>query len=135
MVELMDRYPSVSDLEARAKRRIPYFAWEYLASGTGSDSAVRRNIAALEDVQLRPQFLKGLLKPDMSTTLFGQRYEAPFGIAPIGLTGLIWPGSDVALAEAARSHGIPYVMSTVSTGAMEETGPAAGDMALSLIHI
>ncbi len=125
---LMDRFPAISDLERRAQRRIPSFAWTYLESGTGSDVARDENIAALERVKFRPQFLKGILEPRVETELFGIRYAAPIGIAPVGLTGLIWPGADEALAKTAAEVRIPYVLSTVATAAPETAGPLADGM-------
>ena len=125
---LMDRYPAISDLEARAKRRMPFFAWEYLASGTGADQAVQRNNDALAEITLTPQLLKGRLEPSVATELFGVNYSSPIGIAPVGLTGLIWPGADQALATAAAARGIPYCMSTVSTTQPEDAGPIANGM-------
>ncbi len=124
----MDRYPAISDLERRAKRRIPSFAWEYLESGTGDDAARDNNRAALQAVQFRPQFLKGPLDPQISTTLFGTTYRAPIGIAPVGLTGLIWPGADAALAYHASHAEVPYVLSTVATTSPEAAGARAGGM-------
>lgn len=128
MAALMDKYPAISDLEARAKKRIPHFAWEYLDSGTGADEAVRRNNEALAHITLVPQMMKGLFEPSIETELFGVTYSAPIGIAPIGLTGLIWPGADQALPAAAADRRIPYTMSTVATVAPEEAGPAAKGM-------
>ncbi len=121
---LMDRYPAIADLEKRAKRRIPTFSWEYLASGTGTEGTLRANIDAMAAVRLRPQLLKGLLEPVTTTTLFGVEYAAPIGIAPIGLSGLIWPGADLAFAEVAVEKNIPHTLSTVGTGKVEEVGPA-----------
>lgn len=128
MAPLIQRYPAISDLEARAKKRIPFFAWEYLESGTGADQAVRLNNEALAAIRLVPQLMKGLLEPKVETELFGTTYSAPIGIAPIGLTGLIWPGSDAALARVAADRRIPYTMSTVATAAPEVSGPAADGM-------
>lgn len=125
---LMDRFPAISDLEARAKKRVPFFSWEYLASGTGADRAVQRNSDALADITLVPQLLKGAFDPEVSTELFGVEYAAPIGIAPVGLTGLIWPGADEALAAAAADRRIPYCMSTVSTTSPEDAGPASKGM-------
>lgn len=125
---VMDDYPAISYLEQRAQRRIPSFAWEYLASGTGSDIARDGNIAALQEIRLRQELLKGTLAPSTETTLFGTTYSAPIGIAPVGLTGLIWPGADTALPLAAAEAKIPYVMSTVSTTTLEEAGPLANGM-------
>jgi L-lactate dehydrogenase (cytochrome) len=125
---LMDRYPAISDLEARAKKRVPHFSWEYLDSGTGADQAVRRNADALGEITLIPQLLKGKFAPSVETELFGITYTAPIGIAPVGLTGLIWPGADAALAAAAADRRIPYCMSTVSTTSPEVAGPASDGM-------
>lgn len=125
---LMDRYPSISDLETRARKRMPFFAWEYLASGTGADMAVRRNADALSKITLTPQLLKGQFEPAIATQLLGVTYAAPIGIAPIGLTGLIWPGADDALARTAAERRIPYTMSTVSTTSPEIAGPASDGM-------
>ena len=126
--DLMDTYPSIADLEARAKKRIPHFAWEYLASGTGDEATVHRNLTAMRDVVFRPQLLKGLIDPIIETDLFGVAYSAPIGIAPVGLTGLIWPGADAALAAAAATRRIPYTMSTVATERPEVAGPNADGM-------
>ena len=124
----MDRFPAISDLEARAKKRIPSFAWTYLESGTGDDVTRDHNRDALAAVRFRPQFLKGPLNPTIETTLFGVTYSAPIGIAPIGLTGLIWPGADAALAATAVAKKIPYVLSTVGTESPEVAGSNAAGM-------
>jgi L-lactate dehydrogenase (cytochrome) len=126
--ELMRRYPSVADLAQRAQRRIPHFAWEYLDSGTGADDCVRRNRAALAAVTLTPQFMKGVFEPDITTTLFGISYNAPFGVAPVGLTGLMWPQVEKILARTAAKYRFPYSLSTVATEAPETIGPLAGGM-------
>ncbi|MDH3753935.1 MAG: alpha-hydroxy-acid oxidizing protein [Acidimicrobiia bacterium] len=125
---LMDDLPAISDLETRAEKRIPGFAWEYLASGTGAEQALVRNAEALADVRFVPQLLKGPLVPRVETDLFGITYSAPIGIAPVGLTGLLWPGADAALATTAASQRIPFVLSTVGTERPEVVGPLADGM-------
>ena len=77
MAELMDRFPAISDLERRAKWRMPRAAWEYLASGTGDEASMHRNRDALLQVELRPELCKGLLQPSTATTVFGVEYAAP----------------------------------------------------------
>ncbi|MAJ89452.1 MAG: alpha-hydroxy-acid oxidizing enzyme [Acidimicrobiaceae bacterium] len=124
----MDRFPAIEDLERRAKRRLPHFSWEYLASGTGDESAMHRNRSALLDVELLPQLMKGVIEPDTRTMLFGVEHAAPIGVAPLGMSGLIWPGADQALARTARANDFPHVLSTVATTTPEDVGPLAGDM-------
>ncbi len=112
-------YPSVEHLRDRAKKRMPRFAFEYLDGGCFSDVNLARNTAEIREVQLRPYYLRGYGGCSLQTELFGRTYDAPFGIAPIGLQGLMWPGSCEILARAAVAHNIPFVLSTVSTASIE----------------
>lgn len=113
------QYPSIPDLKKKAKKRIPKFDFEYLEGGCNKDVNLARNKADLREVQLMPQYLKKFNGLDVNVNLFGHQYDAPFGIAPIGLQGLIWPNSPEILAQAALQHNIPYVLSTVSTSSIE----------------
>ncbi len=122
------RFPSVADLESRALPRLPKFVREYLTNGLGTGTGVRRNREALNDVELMPRYLVEADQPDMRCTLFGREYDAPFGVAPVGLSGLIWPNAESILAEAARAHNIPYTLSTVSNLTLEETRRLTGEM-------
>jgi L-lactate dehydrogenase (cytochrome) len=114
------RYPLVSDLREKARRRIPGFAFEYLDGGCNEETNLRRNISDLQSVILAPQYLKAYEGPSLKTALFGQEYDAPFGVAPVGLQGLIWPDSARLLASAAHRHNLPFVLSTVSTASIED---------------
>ena len=116
------RFPSVDDLRARARRRIPRFAFEYLDGGCNEDVNLHRNTADLRQVELVPQYLKPHTHAELRTELFGHTYDAPFGIAPVGLQGLMWPDAPRILARAARRHNIPFVLSTVTTASIEEIG-------------
>lgn len=80
---------------------------------------LQRNRADIEAIQLRPELLKPFADSDLSVELFGHRYAAPFGIAPIGLQGLMWPNSAEILARAAAENNIPYLLSTVSSSSLE----------------
>jgi L-lactate dehydrogenase (cytochrome) len=113
------RYPSVDDLRTRAKSRIPRFAFEYLDGGCNEDVNIVRNTSEIRDVELVPQYLTEHLGSDMSTELFGHTYDAPFGIAPVGLQGLMWPKAPEILAKAAFEQNIPFVLSTVTTSSIE----------------
>tara|TARA_Y100001978_G_scaffold101307_1_gene90646 strand:+ start:2139 stop:3281 length:1143 start_codon:yes stop_codon:yes gene_type:complete len=128
LANLLNRYPSIEDLRRRAKERIPYFAWEYIDSGTGADECVRRNRAALESITLVPQFMKGAFEPQLTTRLFNIDYAVPFGISPVGLTALMWPRAERILARAAAVYRFPYTLSTAATEAPETIGPLADGM-------
>lgn len=113
------RFPSVDDLRNRARKRIPRFAFEYLDGGCNEDVNLHRNTADLREVELVPQYLAEHHGSSTKAELFGHTYDAPFGIAPVGLQGLMWPKSPEILARAAFEHNIPFVLSTVSTSSIE----------------
>ena len=112
-------YPSIDDLRNKAKRTIPKFAFEYLDGGCNEDVNLRKNTKEIRDVELLPSYLSKHTGSSMKTELFGHTYDAPFGIAPVGLQGLMWPNSPEILAKAAFEHNIPFVLSTVSTSSIE----------------
>ena len=122
MSSLVDKYPRVSDMVGVAKRRMPHFAAEYLFAGTGYDEALENNRKAFNEVFLVPQYLKGTVNPNLKTKLFGYEYDAPFGMAPVGMTSLMWPGAEIALSKMSVKNNIPFSLSTVSCTSVEEVG-------------
>lgn len=119
LLKYNSRYPSVEALKKKAKKRIPKFAFDYLEGGCNEELNVWRNEHDLKQILLMPQYLKKHKGVDMRTDLFGHTYNAPFGISPIGLQGLMWPNSPEILAKAALLHNVPFILSTVSTSSIE----------------
>ncbi|MBQ2260282.1 MAG: alpha-hydroxy-acid oxidizing protein [Loktanella sp.] len=121
------KYPAIADLKSRARRRIPHFVWEYLDSATGVEATQKRNRTMLDQVLMNPSILHGEFTPDLTTTLLGKTHPIPIGIAPLGMSGLIWPGAEQMLARMAARENIPYGLSTVASQTPESVGPHAGD--------
>ena len=117
------KFPAVSDLKKRAQKRIPHFVWEYLDSGTGLENTRKRNRAKLDEVMFYPSVLHGDIKPDLKTTILNHEYGLPFGIAPVGMSGLIWPNAEKILARTAAGSNIPYTLSTVASQSPEDLAP------------
>ncbi|MCJ8165730.1 alpha-hydroxy-acid oxidizing protein [Pontibacter sp. E15-1] len=113
------RYPGIDDLRNKARKKIPRFAFEYLDGGCNEDVNLDRNTRELREVQLIPQYLSEHKTSDMRTELFGHTYDAPFGIAPVGLQGLMWPNAPEILAKAAFKNNVPFILSTVTTMSIE----------------
>lgn len=112
-------YASSEFLRARARRRVPRFAFEYLDGGCFSEVNLARNTAELREVMLRPRYVVDHPGSSLATELFGHTYDAPFGVAPVGLQGLIWPGACESLAQAAHTNNVPFILSTVGTASIE----------------
>ncbi len=116
------RYPSVNELRERSKKKVPKFAFEYLDGGCHDDVNLKRNTQRIRDIELKPKYLieqndKAL---DLRTKIFDHTYSLPFGMAPIGLQGLMWPKATEILAKASFDHNIPFILSTVSTASIEK---------------
>lgn len=126
-MDLNTRFPAVSDLRERARRRVPHFVFEYLDSSTGKEDQTKRNRGDLQDVQFWPAILEGKFEPDLKTRFLGRDYPLPFGCAPVGMSGIMWPRAEKILAAACAKAGIPYGMSTVATVVPETLAPHIGD--------
>lgn len=118
-LKINPKYPSVTDLRKRAMVKMPKFAFEYLDGGCNEDINLNKNRSDLQKIELMPQYLSKFDRATIKTEVFGQVYDAPFGIAPVGLQGLMWPNSPEILAKAAFEHNIPFILSTVSTASIE----------------
>ncbi|SFF89667.1 L-lactate dehydrogenase (cytochrome) [Salegentibacter agarivorans] len=112
-------YPSIESLRERAKKRMPGFAFEYLDGGCNENINIRRNTDEIREIQLKPRYLKNYNTSKLETELFGIKYDAPFGISPIGLQGMMWPNAPEILAKASLKHNIPFILSTVTTTSIE----------------
>ena len=128
------RYPALSDLRRSARARLPRFVWDYLDSGTGTEATTRGNRAALDRVRLMPSILHGEVAPDLATSLLGQEHALPVGIAPVGMSGLVWPEAERHLARAAARNALPYALSTVASVTPEDIAGDIGPHAMFQLY-
>lgn len=124
---LEHRYPALKYLKPAAKRRIPHFVWEYLDSATGDERTKAHNRRSLDSVHFMPAILKGEVEASTQTNLLGQSYDLPFGVAPVGMSGAIWPDAEGILARNAYRQNLPYCLSTVACQTPETIGPYVGE--------
>ena len=117
----------ISDLRRLARRRIPGFAFEYLSGGCNDNLCLRENRRALEQIKLQPASLQRQSAAQTVVEIFGKEYAAPFGVAPLGLSGLVWPGASEYQAAAARQANLPFILSTLATTSLEDAARIAGD--------
>jgi L-lactate dehydrogenase (cytochrome) len=111
---------SISDYRALAKARLPHFLFEYLDGGSYDEETLRRNVDDLRAVALRQRVLRDVSDIDLSTELFGQRWELPIGLGPVGLSGLYARRGEVQAARAAAAAGVPLALSTLSACSIDE---------------
>ena len=111
---------NIEDLRRLARRHTPRAVFGYVEGGVEDEIGMARNRASLDAVRLVPRYLTDTSARTQKTTLFGREYAMPLGIAPMGLSGISRPGTDLALASAAGQAGIPFTLSNVSNEPLDK---------------
>jgi lactate 2-monooxygenase len=114
-------------LEQQAKAHLNPETWGFLADGAGSQDTLRANLAAFRRWRIVPRMLLDVTKRDLNVKLFGTSLPAPVLLAPIGAQSILHPQAEVAVARAAASLNIPFVLSNSSSRSIEEVAQAAGN--------
>ncbi|HEY1621283.1 MAG TPA: alpha-hydroxy acid oxidase [Streptosporangiaceae bacterium] len=124
---LADRAGTIGELRAAARCRVPGVVFDYVDGGAGDEVTLRRNMAALRRIELRPRVLVDVSKVTTSTTVLGEPVALPLIGAPMGLTGLLNPGAEVALARALHEAGTVSVLAAMASCSLAEvTGATSG---------
>lgn len=115
----------LTDLEQAARARLPHETWDFAEGGSGDEVTLADNLNAFAGVKLLPKVLAGG-SADPSARLVGRDAEMPLAVAPMAYQRLFHPDGEVALAEAARRAGVPFVLSTVGSSSIEEVADVGG---------
>ena len=121
----MKRIFSLNDFEQPAKRKLPRQLFSYIYNGADEECTLKGNRKAFDRYAFVPRLLNDVSKREQSINLFGQQYDSPFGISPVGLSAMWSYRGDVVLAQAAQHNIIPAVMSGASLIPMETVAKAA----------
>jgi len=127
-LKLHRRFPTVAYLRQHARSHVPSFAFEYMDGGAGGDGGIARNWNAFDAIELVPRYGVTTALPPVDVELFGRRYSAPIGIAPMGGPSIVWPGADQYLAAAAQRARVPYVLGLVGGMTVERAAEIAPDV-------
>ena len=114
-------------LEQQASTHLSPEAWGYVAGGAGSQDTMRANLAAFRRWRIVPRMLCDVARRDLSVKLLGTSLPAPVLLAPVGAQSILHPEAEVAVARAAASTNMPFVLSTASSRSIEEVAQAAGN--------
>ncbi len=116
----------MEDFRLRARRRMPRMIFDALDGAAGTETASRLNASALAALRLQPRILVNVENRELRTTFLGRQWDLPFGVAPMGMCSLFWPGADHALASAARTRNMPLGVSTMASTRIEDMIDLAG---------
>ena len=115
---------SLEDLEPAAERYLPHCIFSFISGAVETNASRHENRAAFQDYDFHPRVLIDVSARTTTKTLFGETFSAPFGIAPMGGAGLAGYRADLALASAAATENVPFILSGASLGRMEDVAKA-----------
>ncbi len=121
------RILSLEDFERPAERLLPNCLFQFVSGGVETNASLRENRNAFQDYDFYPQVLNDVSERSTGATLFGEQFSAPFGIAPMGGSGLSGFRADLAFAEAAAQEKVPFILSGASLIRMEDIAAANPD--------
>ena len=116
----MKNITCIDDLRQLARRRVPRAFFDYADSGSYQEETLRANRADLEAIKLRQRILVDVSQRSLATTVIGQKVSSPMILAPVGLLGMQHGDGEIRSALAASAAGIPFTLSTMSIGSIED---------------
>jgi 4-hydroxymandelate oxidase len=116
----------VFDFEPVAHRNIPPAHWGYLVSGVDGEDTLRANRAAYSRYQLQARRMIDVSKIDLSVELFGETFNSPIILCPLGAQRAFHPEGEIAVAKAAKARGHLQILSTVTSTGVEDVIAARG---------
>ncbi|HUI81110.1 MAG TPA: alpha-hydroxy acid oxidase [Bryobacteraceae bacterium] len=117
---------NVLDFEEAARKVLPPAHWGYMTSGVDDDLTQRANREGFKRFDLRPHRLAGVVEPSLKTEVFGQTWETPIFICPVGGHKMFHPEGEVAVARAAKAKKTVQILSSASSTPVEDVAKALG---------
>jgi len=115
---------TIEDLRRLHARRTPRMFYDYVDSGSWSESTYRANELDLARIKFRQRVLVNMEDRSLRTQMIGQDVAMPVALAPTGLTGMQVADGEILAARAAETFGVPYTLSTMSICSIEEVAAA-----------
>lgn len=119
------RFEALHEVVRQARINLNANAWDYLVGGTETETTLRRNRLALDQIAFRPRVLNDVSKVDTATEFLGRKLALPVCVAPIGSLETFHPDCGAAVARASAEAGVAMMLSSVSKPGLEATAEAA----------
>ena len=128
--KLRRSYPTIDDAApARRAGACRASAFDFVDGGANEEICIARNSDSLSGIEVLPHYCVDGKGISTETELFGKRYAAPIGVAPMGSAGLMWPGAEKTVRALKRSgSNIPYVLATPATPRSRRSPKIAPDV-------
>ena len=122
-----DEFQNLHELVRKARANLNQNAWDYIVGAAETETTMRRNRMALDEIAFRPRVLRDVARVDASVRVFGRKLRMPVVLAPVGALEIFDPGAAASVARGAGSFGAAHMLSSVSEPGLEKVAEAAPD--------
>lgn len=116
----LEKMTCIEDLRKVAKQKLPKMFYDYVDTGSWTESTYHENYQDFQPIKLRQRVLTDMTGRTLETTMVGQQVKMPVALAPTGLTGMVHADGEILAARAAEQFGVPYTLSTMSICSIED---------------
>ena len=116
----LTKMTNIEDLRVVCKRNVPKMFYEYVDTGSWTQSTYRENVSDFNPIKFKQRILVDMDNRTLETTLLGQKVKFPAMTAPVGFMGMMWADGEIHMAKAAQKFGIPFTLSTMSICSIED---------------
>jgi isopentenyl diphosphate isomerase/L-lactate dehydrogenase-like FMN-dependent dehydrogenase len=127
-------YQNLHEFIRKARTNLNQNAWDYVMGAAETETTMRRNRMALDEIAFRPRVLRDVAKVEASVERFGRKLRLPVVLAPVGALEIFDPEGAASVARGAGSFGAAHMLSSVSAPGLEKVAEAAPD-ALRLFQL
>ena len=120
-------FQNLHEFIRKARANLNQNAWDYIVGAAETETTMRRNRMALDEIAFRPRVLRDVRKVDGGVDQFGRRMRLPVVLAPVGALEIFDPDGAASVARAAGAFGAAHMLSSVSEPGLERTAEAAPD--------
>ncbi len=116
----LSKITEIEDLRRIAERKVPRMFYDYVDSGSWTQTTYRNNETDFDRIKLRQRVLVDMDNRSLATQMIGEDAKMPIAIAPTGFTGMMWANGEMHAAKAAKDFGVPFSLSTMSICSIED---------------
>ena len=116
----LSKMTCIEDLRRVAERKVPRMFFDYVRSGSWTESTLHHNSRDFDPIKFRQRVLVDMTGRTLETTMIGEKVHMPVVIAPTGFTGMMHADGEILAAKAAEKFGIPFTLSTMSICSIED---------------
>ncbi|MDD3936665.1 alpha-hydroxy acid oxidase [Rhodoferax sp.] len=116
----------IEDLRVLAQKRVPRMFYEYVDTGSWTESTYHANADDFQKIKLRQRVAINIEHRSTASTMIGQNVAMPVALAPTGLTGMQCADGEIKAARAAKKFGVPFTLSTMSICSIEDVARETG---------